>query len=181
MKIKSTFRWFVFLGILYIFVATFVYYRMIITDGQEYISMVGGMIVGFLLFVYILKKVQKGVEEILEEEETYWAVGYLFIKVAKALLFPIIYSILQFFFHTDYSMMYGLSILIPSAILFLWSCGEIKEINNRRWRKWKKAIGISITFFWKSDFLEYFYIIKDWTRTRSTSVCKYHFVIFSFI
>jgi len=135
MKTRLTYRWFIFLGILYILVATFVYYRMIMTDGQEYISVVGGMIVGLLLFVYILKKIQKGVEEILEEEETYWAVGYLFIKVERTLLLPITYSVLQFFFHTDYSVMYGLSIFLPSMILFLWSYGEIKEINNRMRRK----------------------------------------------
>ena len=131
MKIRSTFRWFIFLGILYIFVTTFVYCRMIITSGQEYISIVGGVVAGLLILVCILKKIQKGAEEILEEEETYWAVGYLFIKVGRASIFPIIYSVLQFFLHTDYSVIYGLSIFLPSLLLFLWSYGEIREINNR--------------------------------------------------
>jgi len=135
MKTRSTFRWFIFLGILYILVVTFVYSRMIITDGQEYISMAGGMIVGLLLFVGILKKIQKGAEEIFEEEESQWAVGYLFIRIERASLFPIIYSILCFFIHTDYAVMYGLSIFLPSMILFLWSYGEIKDINNKSWRK----------------------------------------------
>jgi hypothetical protein len=108
---------------------------MIITDGQEYISIAGGMIVGLLLFVGILKKIQKGAEEIFEEEESQWAVGYLFIRIERTSLFPIIYSILCFFIHTDYAMMYGLSIFLPSMILFLWSYGEIKDINNKSWRK----------------------------------------------
>ena len=135
MKTRLTYRWFLFLGILYILVTTFVYYRAIITGGQEYISMVGGMVIGLLIFVYILKKIQKGAEEILEEEESHWAVGYLFIKVERTSLFPIIYSMFQLLFHTDYSVVYGLSIFLPSMILFLWSYGEIREINNRRWRK----------------------------------------------
>ena len=134
MKARLTYRCFLFLGILYIFVDTFVYYRMIITDGQEFISLIGGVILDLIIFVYMIIKIRKGSKKILLEEENYWAVGRFFIKVERTSIFSVIYSMLQLKFHTDYSVLYGISIFFPSMILFLWSYAEIKEINNRYYK-----------------------------------------------
>lgn len=144
MKIRATFRKFIFLGILYIFVVTFTYLFMLDADSQGYISMIVGSVFAVSVFVYILKVISKGAKEILDEQESYYAVGYLFIKIRNVTSFTMLYSVVQgISFPTEYSVEYGASIFLPSLVIFIWSYGEINDINNMRKYWFEKIIGCS--------------------------------------
>ena len=146
MKTKITYRWVICLGLLYILLATFMYYCLLDADGQDYISITTTFFIEIFIFVYLLKKIVKGAREVFLEEESHYAVAYLFSKIGKVTIFQILYSVLQgFICYTDYSIVYGLTIFIPSLIIFVWSYSEIDSINNMR--NYWKVIVIAITFF----------------------------------
>ena len=133
MKTKVTYRWVICLGILYILLATFMYYHLLNTDGHDYIGITTIFFVEVFIFVYLLKKIVKGAREVFLEEESHYAVAYLFNKIGKASIFPILYSVFQcFIYYIDYAIVYGLSVFIPSLIIFVWSYSEIDSINNMR-------------------------------------------------
>lgn len=142
-KIEAVYEGFIFLGISFVAVATFLYVCLLGYCNQTWTSFneIFCLFAEIMVFIWMIIHVNRGANEVYKESDSLRAVAHLFRKIRVLTVYAMGYSVIQLFLpemDIHLALIYGANIFFVASFFFVWMSMRINDIEKHR-RFWRCA------------------------------------------